>query len=172
MSGFIRRFTPEQITGATLALQLWSDVANITYTRVGSGTSGEAAYSDSANLLLGDWTTGNAVFPMRTVGGTWRYQISGGNVTRSSAVWIDGTVTGDIKPLITNGGIELLIHEIGHSLSLAHPGDYNVAPGVTATYAADAVYLQDSQQYTAMSYFGETNTGANFRRRIDDADDP
>ena len=39
MSGFTR-FTSSEIAAANLALQLWSDVANIKFTRVGSGDSG------------------------------------------------------------------------------------------------------------------------------------
>lgn len=45
-SGF-SRFSAAQILAAEAALQLWSDVANITFVRVGSGTSGEGAYSNS-----------------------------------------------------------------------------------------------------------------------------
>jgi serralysin len=40
------------------------------------------------------------------------------------------------------------LHEIGHSLGLSHPGSYNH----DATYA-EAVYAQDTNQFTVMSYF-------------------
>jgi len=46
------RFTSAQIQGAELALQQWSDVANIRFERMGSGTSGNSAYSNSATLLF------------------------------------------------------------------------------------------------------------------------
>ncbi|MGE4078882.1 MAG: M10 family metallopeptidase C-terminal domain-containing protein, partial [Reyranella sp.] len=51
-------------------------------------------------------------------------------------------------------------HELGHSLGLEHPGSYNAGDQRNATYTDDAVYQQDSLQYTIMSYLGADNTGA------------
>jgi hypothetical protein len=45
--------------------------------------------------------------------------------------------------------VETYLYEIGHSLGLTHPGDYNDA----ATYELDATHAQDTQEYTVMSYF-------------------
>ena len=45
-------------------------------------------------------------------------------------------------------------------MGLAHPGDYNAAPGVTITYQNSAQFIEDSQQYTVMSYFQATDTQA------------
>ena len=49
-----QRFNAAQIIQAEQALLAWSDVANITFVRVGSGTEGEGAYSDNASILFGD----------------------------------------------------------------------------------------------------------------------
>jgi serralysin len=65
-------------------------------------------------------------------------------------------------------GRTTLIHEIGHSLGLSHPGNYNFGddgPDPDSdpdpiTYAGDAFYYQDSEQFTIMSYFGPSATGA------------
>jgi serralysin len=57
-------------------------------------------------------------------------------------------------------GIHTLTHESGHALGLEHPGDYNAAPGVNITYAANAEYYQDSRAYSIMSYFAASETGA------------
>lgn len=54
-------------------------------------------------------------------------------------------------------GMETMIHEIGHALGLSHPGAYNATDSTPPTYAANAVYTQDTLQYTIMSYF---NAGA------------
>jgi serralysin len=65
-------------------------------------------------------------------------------------------------------GRTTLIHELGHSLGLSHPGDYNFGddgpdPDLDPdpiTYLGDAFYAQDSEQYSIMSYFGPQETGA------------
>ena len=50
------------------------------------------------------------------------------------------------------------IHEIGHALGLNHPGPYDSSKG-TPTYAANAQYAQDTEQYSIMSYFKADNDG-------------
>ena len=161
MGGFTR-FTPLEIAAATSAMQLWSDAANIRLTRVGTGDSGEAAFTNNAEMTLGNWTTG-ALSSYASGWAVFYWQVSpAGVTTRTSQVWIDGTKPNDISPSILNGGYHLMIHEIGHGIGLSHPGSYNTQPGVTLTYAANAEYVQDTLQYTVMSYFDETNTGGNF----------
>ena len=65
-------------------------------------------------------------------------------------------------------GRTTLIHETGHSLGLNHPGNYNFGddgpdPDTDPdpiSYAGDAFYYQDTQQFTIMSYFGPQITGS------------
>ena len=52
------RFNAAQIRQAELALQAWSDVSGIRFTRVGSGDTGETAYSDSAVILFSNYSNG------------------------------------------------------------------------------------------------------------------
>ena len=57
-------------------------------------------------------------------------------------------------------GNTTLVHELGHTLGLSHPGAYNFTPGQTLNYANNAEYAQDSNQYTIMSYWAPGETGA------------
>ena len=51
----------------------------------------------------------------------------------------------------------IVVHEILHTLGLSHPGPYN-GPGYN--YQDHAPYLQDTNQYTVMSYWTADNSGA------------
>jgi serralysin len=155
-SGGFQRFNTAQINQAELALKAWSDVANIHFVRVGSGTTGEAAYSDNATILFGDYTTG--------VDGAAAFGEFPGNTSFGSAagdVWINSTLSYNSAPTVGNYGGQVLVHELGHAIGLDHPSDYNASADATITYSTDASYYEDSRQYTVMSYFGEANTGGN-----------
>ena len=58
----------------------------------------------------------------------------------------------------------IVLHEILHAVGLSHPGPYN-GPGYN--YEDHALYLQDTIQYTVMSYWARTTAGPTTRRAAD-----
>ena len=154
-SGF-GRLNDAQITAALYAMQQWQDVANITLTRVQNEGS---QYSNNAQFTLSNYTSATS--------GSGPASASGyGGATNSSGSWQNYVHLNEAKTLATaptsaNGGLEFYMHEVGHALGLSHPGDYNIGgTGTYTAYARDAIFYEDSQQYTLMSYFSSNITHA------------
>ena len=151
-SGF-GQFSAAQIAATQKALTAWSDVANIHFTRVDDGSG----YSDNAAILFGNYMSGPGA-------GDTYYPGSTSPGASAGDVWINGSLSYNKAPTTGNYGGQVLVHEIGHAIGLDHPGNYDVSTG-PATYAANAEYFEDSRQYTVMSYFDESATGADYGSR-------
>ncbi|ADL02579.1 M10 family metallopeptidase C-terminal domain-containing protein [Brevundimonas subvibrioides] len=149
------QFTTAQVSATLLALQAWSDVANITFTRVDDG----GGYSNNATMLFGNYSSGEEG------AGAFAYQPGNRSTTSVTGdVWVNASLTSNSSLTLLAYGQHTLTHEVGHAIGLSHPAAYNASEGVSITYGNDATYYEDSRQYTVMSYFSESNTGANFRR--------
>jgi serralysin len=150
------RFTEAQINAALNAFAAWSDIANITFERVGTGTTGDAAYSNNAVMLMSNWLTGSDF-----AAGSASYPGSRDILSSSGDIRINSQLEYEVNPTYLAYGPQTLLHEIGHAIGLAHPGDYNAGPEGTISYAANAVYAEDTRQYSVMSYWSASSTGAN-----------
>ena len=129
-----------------------SDVTNLNFTQTQDpGTVGR----DSGAITFYQ----NAAAPDYVWGSTARY--TGGFRIAAAAVEISPAAVEQRRWFVGGYNYLATIHEVLHAIGLSHPGDYN-ANGQSITYGADAVYYQDSRQYTVMSYFGADSTGANF----------
>lgn len=153
------QFNATQISGALQAFSAWSDVANITFQRVQDAGS---QYSNGATILLGNYGSGQegaAAFAYLPAG------MPGQSAFASSAgdVWINSSLSYNQMPVQQGYGQHTLLHEIGHAIGLSHPAAYNASADGNITYSGSATYFEDSRQYSVMSYFSETNTGADFR---------
>jgi serralysin len=118
-------------------IQLIEDVANVNLVRV-------AGYSDQGEIKIQKNTSG------------WGF----GQPSISERTGPD-LITSAVVTVASGFSQRHSIHEVLHTLGLSHPGPYD---GAGFNYEDDAVYFQDSNQYSIMSYFDGTNTGASYGR--------
>lgn len=153
-------FTKKQQTQAEQALQAWADVADIKFTKVDPDkesniTFGNFKGSGQAYATMPNSTGDEKDYRgYRTDGQSWF------NIDYKEANEEDSVYT-NLHPKPGNYGRLAITHEIGHTLGLDHPGDYNGSFGFPSY--KDALYPEDNHQFTSMSYWNESNTGADYK---------
>ncbi|MCD7041722.1 M10 family metallopeptidase C-terminal domain-containing protein, partial [Pseudomonas sp. MAFF 311096] len=125
--------TPAQKERAKLALQSWSDLANVKFQE-------SAQNADGSITIRGNpgGSGGVASVPDKS--------FSAVSATIGTKGAESNPKLGSFFPLVT-------VHELGHAIGLLHPGKYNGGGG----YERDAEYAEDTHARSVMSYFSERN---------------
>ena len=136
--GSFSPFNTQQMTAARQALAAFADVIGVSFAEV-SGPAGNAGDLRFSNVVTSP-NTAFAWFPGPGLGGDSFYSLS--PVPQG---WPDLA-----HPVQGGHAFVTFLHEIGHAMGLGHPGNYN---GCSPTYQLDALFAQDTEQFTVMSYF-------------------
>ena len=133
-------FSAEQQAAARAAIQLWDDLIPQTF---------QESNGRGADIIFANSSDPGQAFAY--------YPVPGKGYTFQSDVFVADPSLNPSNTLFHYGqyGNTTLIHELGHSIGVSHPGAYNG----TGTFATDAEYAQDTYQYSIMSYFNGTNSG-------------
>lgn len=149
-------FNQDEIQSLQHAMLLVSDVANVTFANIGNSVQPPGF----SNQFIGFYTinTPAAAF----WGAATDYATQNEDVPYGGIYGVDVMVNHNRSNVQGGWGIgdsnsRKLMHELLHAIGLDHPGPYN---GDTANYESQALFFQDSHQYTVMSYWDAANSGA------------
>ncbi|MEM1049402.1 MAG: M10 family metallopeptidase C-terminal domain-containing protein [Pseudomonadota bacterium] len=163
-------------SGSTISYGFLQSVPWWDVNREGPGFSAfTAAQESAARSVIGLWDeliapsmvehsfdpiNADINFANSYVGVNYAHAYLPGTYLNSGEIWLNAaTYTYLYTPTSGDYAYLTLLHEVGHAIGLTHPGAYN---GGFPTYATHAEYAQDTHQWSVMSYFDASYTGADW----------
>lgn len=147
---------------ALKSMQAWADVANVTFTEAPSTDLNHRADITFAYFTLradGSVAAGSGEKAINAYAYYPPTSRPGADNSDAGTVWFNKNFATHQAPVSGDFSSQTFTHELGHALGLSHLGAYDAARG-NPSYQHDAEYYQDSLQYSIMSYFDASYTGA------------
>lgn len=134
---------------AQSALNAWHEVSGLSF--VQTNGSANITFNDNGQLTAYETDSYSSSGAMNSatidIGSDW--------ITTDGGAY-------DGKTGIDSYGYQTYLHEIGHALGLGHQGPYNGS----ASYSTNALYANDTWQYSVMSYFSQWHFGGGSYRYV------
>src|SRR5690606_14396654 len=137
-----------QVATVSAIMSMIEGICGVDLVQVNAGGT-----TQSATILVGGYTS--------STDGAGAYAYYPGSTLssdRAGDVWLNNNSFNYSGGQFGSWAYFAIMHEMGHALGLAHPGDYNASSGSVITYDLYAQFIEDSYQYSVMSYFDESYT--------------
>lgn len=152
-------FNEAQKTAVREMMTLWDDlIATSLVESIASPNTADIKLSNTTS----DISYAHAYFPGEVNSESGSYDKMAGSVWLNSNYGSGSGVNNLVTPVSGVYGYMAIMHEIGHSLGLDHGGNYNLGSPAYGNTSTGWLYTEDSRQFTIMSYFNASATGANW----------